>query len=166
MIANERVLKGATTRLTANFLDANGSALAGLSPEIRIFDRTTGRYLKDDGTWVLSVPAWSEYRMSETSAGDFPGLYYFDFAVPDSVSGFDIRADGGSSAGNRYQFGELLSVDSDESELHLAFAMLANRRQHTISTGVDVVMDNDGATVLRTMTPTDGGSDVIEVVPS
>ncbi len=51
-------------------------------------------------------------------------------------------------------------------EMHLAKAMLANKRVHTISTGVDQVMDDDGTTVLRTMTPTDGGDDIIEVVPS
>ncbi len=52
------------------------------------------------------------------------------------------------------------------AELHLSKAMLANKRVHTVSTGVDQVMDDDGSTVLRTMTPTDGGTDTIDVVPS
>lgn len=50
-------------------------------------------------------------------------------------------------------------------ELHLAKAMLANQREHTVPTGVDVVKDNDGTTTLRTMTPSSAG-DVITVTPS
>jgi hypothetical protein len=166
MISSQRVRKGTTTRVTASFVDESGVALTGLTPTLRVYDRATGDFLKDDGTWVSPAPSGEEYAMSETDASDLPGLYHFDFDVPDSVTGFDLRADGGASAGNRFQCGEILAVESDESELHLAFAMLANRRRHTVSTGVDEVMDNDGTTVLRTMTPTDGGSDVIEVVPS
>ncbi len=52
------------------------------------------------------------------------------------------------------------------AELHLTRAMLANKRRHTVSTGVDEVFDDDGTTLLRTMTPIDGGSDQIEVDPS
>ncbi|MEE9293508.1 MAG: hypothetical protein V3W34_00885 [Phycisphaerae bacterium] len=52
------------------------------------------------------------------------------------------------------------------AEVHLAKAMLANKRVHTISTGVDEVYDDDGLTLLRTMTPTDGGNDKIDVTPS
>ncbi len=52
------------------------------------------------------------------------------------------------------------------AEVHLAKAMLANKRIHTISTGVDVIKDDDGLSTLRTMTPTDGGSDTINVEPS
>jgi hypothetical protein len=51
-------------------------------------------------------------------------------------------------------------------ELHLAKAMLSNERVHTVSTGVDVVLDNDGMTTLRTMTPEDDGDDAVRVVPS
>ncbi len=58
------------------------------------------------------------------------------------------------------------TVGSLGAEVSLAKAMLANKRVHTISTGVDVVMGDDGVTPVRTMTPTDGGNDVIEVVPS
>lgn len=65
---------------------------------------------------------------------------------------------------------ELLSghqtAGSMGAEFHLVKAMLANKRTHTISTGVDQVMDDDGSTVLRTMTPTDDGNDTITVTPS
>jgi len=50
-------------------------------------------------------------------------------------------------------------------ELHLAKAMLANKREHTVATGVDVVKDNDGTTTLRTMTPSDEDGTII-VTPS
>ena len=49
-------------------------------------------------------------------------------------------------------------------EVHLAKAALVNVRTHTIDTGVDRIRDDDGATVLRTLTPseTDG---VVTVTP-
>jgi len=50
-------------------------------------------------------------------------------------------------------------------ELHLAKAALANKREHTVATGVDLIKDDDGSTTIRTLTPseTDG---VITVTPS
>ena len=43
-------------------------------------------------------------------------------------------------------------------EVHLAKAALANARSHVVHTGVDTIKDDDGATILRTLTPseTDG----------
>lgn len=38
-------------------------------------------------------------------------------------------------------------------EVHLAKAALANSRRHAIATGVDQIQDDDGVTVLRTLTP-------------
>jgi len=58
------------------------------------------------------------------------------------------------------------SAGSLGAELHLVRAMLASKRTHTISTGVDEVMDDDGSTLLRTMTPADDGDDTITVEPS
>lgn len=58
------------------------------------------------------------------------------------------------------------SAGSLGAELHLSKAMLANKRVHTVSTGVDRVYDDNGTTLLRTMTPTDGGDDLIQVVPN
>jgi len=166
MIASERVLKGSTTRLVASFVDGAGAALTGLTPSVRIFDRTANQYLKVDGTWVSPAPAGSEPVMTATDATDLPGVYHFDFALRTTLTAYDARVDGGATAANRIQEAEIIAVDSDEAELHVAFAMLANKRSHTISTGVDQVMDNDQTTLLRTMTPTDGGSDLIVVVPS
>ncbi len=166
MIASERVLMGTTTRLAATFVDAEGEGVTGLVPTIRIRDRQTDLYLQDDGSWVTPAPVGEEYVMIETDPVGLPGAYHFDFPLLAGPTAYDVRADGGADEVDRYQEGEIIAVESDESELHVAFAMLANKRVHTISTGVDVVMENDGATPLRTMTPTDGGDDTIAVEPS
>jgi len=166
MIASERVLKGSTTRIAATFVNDAGDGITGLTPSIRVFDRVAGQYLKNDGTWVGSVPTGQEYAMTATDATGLSGVYHFDFTLRTTLTSYDVRADGSDAAANRYQEGEIVAVGTDEAEVHVGFAMLANKRVHTISTGVDVVMDNDGVTPLRTMTPTDGGDDVIEVVPS
>lgn len=42
-------------------------------------------------------------------------------------------------------------------EVHLAKAALVNRRSHTVGSGVDQILDDDGATVLCTMTPSESG---------
>lgn len=166
MISSQRVLKGSTTRITATFVDGAGQGLTGLTPSIRVYDREADEYLKNDGTWVTGAPVGDEYAMNETDATDLPGVYHFDLTLRSWETSYDVRADGGASSANRYQDGEVVGVSTDESELHVAFAMLANERVHTISTGVDEIMDNDGVTTLRTMTPTDEGDDAIRVVPS
>ena len=50
-------------------------------------------------------------------------------------------------------------------EVHLAKAALVNARTHTIDTGVDVIKDDDGATTLRTLTPSESDG-VVTVTPS
>jgi hypothetical protein len=50
-------------------------------------------------------------------------------------------------------------------ELHLAKAALANTREHTIATGVDVIKDDDDSTAIRTLTPNESDG-VITVTPS
>lgn len=52
------------------------------------------------------------------------------------------------------------------AEVHLCKAALVNQRVHTISTGAHVILDDDGATPLVTLTPTAAGDDTIAVVPS
>ena len=51
------------------------------------------------------------------------------------------------------------------NEVHLTKAALANKRMHTIETGVDVIKDDDGTTTLRTLTPSEENG-VITVIPS
>jgi hypothetical protein len=50
-------------------------------------------------------------------------------------------------------------------EVHLAKAALLNARTHTIDTGVDQVMDDDGITALRTLTPSESNG-IITVTPT
>ena len=50
-------------------------------------------------------------------------------------------------------------------EVHLAKAALVNRREHTVDTGVDVIKDDDDATTLRTLTPSETGG-VVTVAAS
>lgn len=50
-------------------------------------------------------------------------------------------------------------------EIHLAKAALVNARSHTIDTGVDEIKDDDGATVLRTLTPSESNG-VVAVTPT
>ncbi len=89
-----------------------------------------------------------------------------------------IRDAGGGGGGGGASAAEIADAVLDEpvsdhqsagslgAELRLAKAMLANKRRHTVSTGVDEVFDDDGTTVLRTLTPSDGGDDQIVVDPS
>ncbi len=51
------------------------------------------------------------------------------------------------------------------AELHLAFAALVNKLTHTIATEVDVVYDDNGTDVLKTLTPSEA-SGTITVTPS
>jgi hypothetical protein len=50
-------------------------------------------------------------------------------------------------------------------EVHLAKAALVNARSHTIDSGVDVIKDDDGTAVLRTLTPSED-NDVVTITPS
>jgi hypothetical protein len=48
-----------------------------------------------------------------------------------------------------------IKASSLGTELHLVKAVLANKTQFTVSTGVLVVKDDDGTTTLATFTPTE-----------
>ena len=106
----------------------------------------------------------------EIDAANCKGWYRFD--VPDAAfaAGADavvitLQAGGVLLSAIRVQLVDS-TADDVYSEVHLSKAMLANKRIHTISTGVDVIKDDDGATTLRTMTPTASGDDEITVTPS
>lgn len=58
-----------------------------------------------------------------------------------------------------------LQVVRFPDEVHLAKAALVNARSHTIETGVDQIKDDDGMTVLRTLTPDEVGG-IITVTPA
>ena len=107
---------------------------------------------------------------AEIDAAGAPGWYRLD--VPDAAfaSGASTvtivpQADGVLFSPVRVQLGGSVSSTLSD-EVHLCKAALVNKRVHVVSTGVDQIKDDDGVTTLVTMTPQDGGDDVVEVVPS
>jgi hypothetical protein len=106
----------------------------------------------------------------EIDAEGCPGWYRFD--VPDAALAAGaafvvvvLQSAGALISPLRIQLVDATPADLRE-ELHLCKAALVNRRVHIISTGVDEIKDDDGETTLLTMTPTDGGDDVIVVEPA
>jgi len=99
-----------------------------------------------------------------------PGLYRFD--LPDAVAAVGavqvvVMLTAADALFSVFEAALSSGTLADVApEVHLCKAALVNKRQHTISTGVDVIMDDDGTTTLVTLTPVDGGNDVIEVTPS
>lgn len=150
-MAATKVKKGTTERIEAIYVDAAGSLLTGLTATVRIQRSSDGKFLKNDGTWT-ATPS-SEYVAGESDPTNRPGEYAFDFQLPDALDTYSVRFDGGSAAANRYQFGTIEAVADGEDDFHKAKAVLANRQEQDISTGVVTVMDDDGVTPLLTLTP-------------
>lgn len=146
-----RVEKGKTETIQAVFVDVTGALKTGLSVVVRIQRASDGQFLKNDNTWTASPS--TEYTAAETDATNRPGEYAFDFALPDVLDTYSVRFDGGSGVANRYQFGELKAVADAEGDIHIARAVLANRQEQDISTGVVTVMDDDDVTPLLMLTP-------------
>lgn len=114
--------------------------------------------------------AHTEGGFVEVNATEMPGLYRFDLPDAAVASGADqltvmLKADDTIVALFEASLAPAVIADIS-TEVHLCKAALVNKREHTISTGVDVIKDDDGTTTLVTLTPIDGGSDVIEVTPS
>ncbi|MCG8405128.1 MAG: hypothetical protein MI923_08035 [Phycisphaerales bacterium] len=146
-----RVQKNTTETINATFLDTAGVLKTGLTVAVRIQRAGDGKYLKNDGSWTASPS--TEYTAAELDATNRPGEYAFDFAIPDTLDIYSIRFDGGTGAANRYQFGKLKAVNDAEGDIHIAKAVLANRQEQSISTGIVTVMDDDDVTPLLTITP-------------
>ena len=53
----------------------------------------------------------------------------------------------------------------DADKVNLGAKALVNKREHTVATGVDQVYDDNGTTLLRTLTPSESGG-VITVTPA
>lgn len=151
MFDSIRVKKNSTQRLVAVFMDAAGAPKTGLTVAVRVVRSSDGQYLKNDGTWVAS-PA-DEPSAAQWDSAHLPGVYYWDFALPDALTTYLVRFDGSSEAANQHQFAWLEAVKAGDADLHTAKAVLANRQKQTISTGVVTVYDDDGATALLTLTP-------------
>lgn len=121
---------------------------------------------------VLASPsaAHADGGFVEVDESAMPGLYRFDLPDAAVASGADqvtimLTADDTIIAPLKASLTPAVISDLS-TELHLCKAALVNKREHTISTGVDVIKDDDGTTTLVTLTPVDGGGDVIEVTPS
>jgi hypothetical protein len=151
MLESIRVKKNSTRRLVAVFVDAAGASKTGLTITVRVLRVSDDQYLKNDGTWT-AAPS-TEYPATAWDGTNMPGVYYFDFALPDAIDQYFVRFDGSTGAANRYQYAWLEAVKLDEADLHQAKAVLVNKQKQTISTGVVTVMDDDGTTALMTMTP-------------
>lgn len=152
--------------------------LTGLPETGLTFSEATAHYVRNRGAAVgvsltaLASPSamHGDGGFVEIDAVAAPGWYRLD--VPDAafaggVSTVTIVAKAGGAlfAPVRVQLGGAISSTLSD-EVHLCKAALVNRRVHVVSTGVDQIKDDDGVTTLVTMTPEDGGDDMIEVVPS
>jgi hypothetical protein len=105
----------------------------------------------------------------EIDAAACPGWYRFD--VPDAAfsggaRGVTVTLLAAGALISPFRVEIVATAGDIGAEVHLCKAALVNKRRHTISTGVDRILDDDGVTTLVTMTPTDDGDDVIEVTPS
>jgi len=143
--------KGTTHRIVAILGDNSGTPTAGLTATLRIRRQSDGLYLQNDGTWAEGPT--TDPTLSETDSTDLPGVYHFDFVLPDTLDQYTIRADGSTTAHPRFLFGLLTTVVDSDGDLKLARAVLANKQQQAIANGVVTVMDDDGVTPLLTLTP-------------
>jgi hypothetical protein len=134
------------------FVDGSGGLQTGLSVNVRVARKSDGKYLQSDGSWASSPS--NEYAAAELDASSLPGVYYFDWTLPDASDEYVVRFDGSSSAANRYQFACVQAVAVDAADLHKIKAALVNKQVQTIGTGVVAIMDDDGVTPLLTLTPT------------
>lgn len=151
--AMERAKVSSTIRLVCVLRDASDSLLTGKTVTLRVQRQSDGYFLKNDGTWA-AAPG-TEYTFSETDATNMPGTYHYAWTLPATLDSYIIRADCGTSGTPvpRYLFGRLLAVKLDESDMHKAKAMLVNRKEQAIATGVVTIYDDDGVTALFNLTP-------------
>ncbi len=119
----------------------------GLTLSVEIVKPGSAAYAAITGTWA------------EVGSG----TYKITLAIGDlAVLGMAMVKITASGAANQYVPIQVLRFPK---EVHLAKAALVNKREHTIETGVDVILDDDGNTELRTLTPAEAEG-VITVTPS
>lgn len=106
-----RAKKGTTQRLTAMFVDTAGALKTGLTVSVRVIRVSDDKFLKNDATWT-AAPS-TEYTATEWDSANMPGVYYYDFAIPDTKAPdeYMIRFDGSADAATRYQFAWLEAID-------------------------------------------------------
>lgn len=153
MIEINRTKKNTTKRIVVTYFTNFGMPKIGANVSVRVVRASDGQYLQSNGSWATTPQA--DPTAVEWSSANSPGIYYFDFQLPDAVDFYVIAFDGGSGSGvpQRYQYLSLEAVAVDEDDLRKAVAILANRQEQDIATGVVTVMDDDGVTPLFTLTP-------------
>ena len=92
------------------------------------------------------------------------GVYRFSLTASE-MNATTIAVVGVDVAGSEWDPLTIVLHTAIADELHLAKAALANKREHTIATGVDVIKDDDDSTTIRTLTPSEADG-VITVTPS
>ena len=175
---NEHVPVGSTVNIRI-FLFNGAAALSGRSVSVSIERVSDGKFWDgadfDPGTYTAVA------MTEKTGNVHYEGVYEYNFAIPtaDGEDHYDWSVkftEGGWLTYFKGRISTVLNVwdeavadhtaaDTTGIELHLAKAALVNKRLHTITTGVDVIKDNDGTTTLRTLTPSETAG-VITVTPS
>lgn len=151
MISITRAKKNTTKRIVATYLTTFGVPKTGGNVSVRVVRASDSQYLQSDGSWAATPQA--DPAAVEWSSSNSPGIYYFDFQVPDAVDSYVITFDIGSGVAEPSQYVSLEAVAADETDLRKAVAILANRQEQDIATGVVTVMDDDGVTPLLALTP-------------
>ena len=175
---NEHVPVGSTVNIRI-FLFNGAAALTGRTVNLSIERLSDGKFW--DGV-DFDPGGYTTVAMTEKTGNvHYEGVYEYGFPIPaaDGEDRYDWSVkftEGGWLTYFKGRITTMLNVwdqavadhttpDTTGSELHLAKSALANKRQHTIATGVDVIKDNDGTTTLRTLTPSETAG-VVTVTPS
>lgn len=151
MIEINRAKKNTTKRIVAAYFSTLGVPKTGANVSVRVVRASDSQYLQSDGSWATTPQA--DPAAVEWSPVNSPGIYYFDFQLPDAVDSYVIAFDGNGGVSQPHQYVSLEAVAVDEADLRRAVAILANRQEQDIATGVVTVLDDDGVTPLLTLTP-------------
>jgi len=151
MIAIYRSKKNTTQRIVVAYVTSFGLPKTGGAVSVRVVRASDGQYLQSNGGWSAAPQA--DPAAVEWSSANSPGIYYFDFQLPDAIDAYVITFDIGTGVPEPRQYVWVEAVAVDEADLRKAVAILANRQEQDIATGVVTVMDDDGATPLLNLAP-------------
>jgi hypothetical protein len=137
--------------------DANGDAVTG-----KVDGDFTKRISKNGGVFAAMTVTIAErengwyHAQLSTAHTDTLGLVTLTFTatgVKQVNNHFMVRAVTVDDLVRAQTPADLLDAD----KVTLGAKALVNKREHTVATGVDQVYDDDGSTVLRTLTPSESG---------
>ncbi len=138
-----------TGKVDANFtkrISKNGAAFAAMS--VTITERENGWYHLQLSTAHADTVGLLTLTFTATGIKQVNGQYLVRAMTVDDLVRSKTATD-------------LLDTD----KVNLGAKALVNKREHTVATGVDKVYDDDGSTLLRTLTPSESGG-VITVTPA